>query len=138
MVLTSERIFVNLPVQDLKRSIDFFTALGFEFNKQFTDDKAGCLVIGSNIFAMLVTEPFFRTFTSKPIADAAAATEAIIALSASSREQVDEVVSKALASGGSPANDKQDHGFMYTGSFHDPDGHMWEIMYMEPGAVEEA
>jgi len=138
MVLTSERIFVNLPVKDLKRSIDFFTALGFEFNKQFTDDKAGCLVIGSNIFAMLVTEPFFRTFTSKPIVDAAAATEAIIALSASSREQVDEVVSKALASGGSPANDKQDHGFMYTGSFHDPDGHMWEIMYMEPGTVEEA
>jgi uncharacterized protein len=135
MAVKSNMIFVNLPVKDLQASIRFFNALGFEFNPAFTDEKAGCLVIGDNIFAMLLTEPFFQSFTSKAIADTSKTTEVMVAISADSRAQVDELADKALASGGSAAGEPQDHGFMYSRSFQDPDGHIWEVVYMEAAAA---
>jgi predicted lactoylglutathione lyase len=132
----STKIFVNLPVKDLGRSIDFFTALGFSFAPAFTDENAGCLVISEDIYAMLLVEPFFQTFTTKEIVDATKGTEAIVALGVESRERVDELVDKALAAGGGPANDTNDQGFMYGRSFQDPDGHLWEVVYMDPAAVQ--
>jgi predicted lactoylglutathione lyase len=126
------KIFVNLPVKDLQRSIDFFTHLGFSFNQQFTDDKAACLVINEgSIYAMLLTEPMFKTFTKKEIADASKTTEVLIAIDAESREQVDELVKKAVETGGSIYTEPADHGWMYQHSFADPDGHQWEILYMD-------
>lgn len=126
------KIFVNLPVKDLRRSMDFFTHLGFNFNPQFTDDKAVCLVINDgSIYAMLITEPFFKTFTKKEISDATKNTEVLIALDADSRAQVDEYVTKAVEAGGSVYMDAQDHGWMYGHSFADPDGHQWEVLYMD-------
>ncbi|NGN67302.1 VOC family protein [Streptomyces sp. A7024] len=129
-------IFVNLPVKDLSRSIAFFEALGYEFNKQFTDDNAACLVIDENIFAMLLTEQFFKGFTQQEIADTAAVNEALIALSADSREAVDTLVDKALAAGGKAHGDATDEGFMYGRGFTDPDGHVWNIMWMDQSAIE--
>ena len=126
------KIFVNLPVKDLKRSIDFFTHLGFSFNPQFTDDKAACLVISEgSIYAMLLTEPMFKNFTKKEIADASKTTEVLIAIDADSREQVDELVKKAVEACGSIYAKPADHGWMYQHSFADPDGHQWEILYMD-------
>jgi predicted lactoylglutathione lyase len=129
------KIFVNLPVKDLPRSKEFFVKLGFSFNPQFTNDDGACLVIGDNIFAMLLTEPFFKTFTKKDIADASKSTEAIIALDAQSRQQVDEIVNKAVEAGGSIYRDAEDHGWMYGQSFADLDGHQWEILYMDESAI---
>ena len=130
------KIFVNLPVKDLKRSMDFFTHLGFSFNPQFTDDKAGCLVIHEgNIYAMLITEPYFKTFTKKPISDATTSTEVLLALDAESRESVDEMVKRAIEAGGSTYMEPQDHGWMYGHSFADPDGHQWEVLYMDEAAM---
>jgi uncharacterized protein len=125
----SKSIYVNLPVKDLKRSMDFFTSLGFSFNMQFTDEKAACLVIGENIFAMLLKEEFFATFTKKEVADSGKVTEVIIAIDAETREKVDEMVKKAVKAGGSIYSDPIDHGWMYYHSFADPDGHQWEVMY---------
>lgn len=130
------KIFVNLPVKDLKRSMDFFTALGFSFNLQFTDDKAACLVINDgSIYAMLLTEPMFKTFTKKEIADATKTTEVLIALDAESREKVDELVAKAVESGGSVYAEPADHGWMYQHSFADPDGHQWELLYIDESKI---
>lgn len=137
MKMITRNIFVNLPVKDLQKSIDFFTALGFEFNAQFTDDKATCMVIHDNIFAMLLVESRFKDFTKKEIADATQSTEAIIALSAESREQVDEMVNRALAAGGKQANEPMDHGFMYQRSFEDLDGHLWEVIYMDASVINK-
>ncbi|MED1780475.1 VOC family protein [Brevibacillus fortis] len=137
MALQSKQIFVNLPVKDLNKSIDFFTAIGYEFNPQFTDQNAACLVIGENIFAMLLVEEFFQTFTKKELTDATRSTEVIVALSADSKEQVDEIVNKALAAGATPSKDPVDHGFMYSWSFQDLDGHLWEFLYMDQGAVPQ-
>ncbi|ASJ52537.1 extradiol dioxygenase [Brevibacillus formosus] len=137
MALQSKQIFVNLPVKDLNKSIDFFTAIGYEFNPQFTDQNAACLVIGENIFAMLLVEEFFQTFTKKELTDATRSTEVIVALSADSKAQVDEIVNKALAAGATPSNDPVDHGFMYSWSFQDLDGHLWEFLYMDQGAVPQ-
>lgn len=137
MALQSKQIFVNLPVKDLNKSIDFFTAIGYEFNPQFTDQNAACLVIGENIFAMLLVEEFFQTFTKKELTDATRSTEVIVALSADSRAQVDEIVNKALAAGATPSNDPVDHGFMYSWSFQDLDGHLWEFLHMDQGAVPQ-
>ncbi|WP_098749051.1 VOC family protein [Paenibacillus sp. EZ-K15] len=136
MALKSDNIFVNLPVKNLEKTKDFFSKIGFEFNAQFTDKNAACLVIGDNIFAMLLTEDYFKTFTKKDLSNAANTTEVILALSAESREQVDEIVNAALSAGGSPSNDPVDHGFMYGWSFQDPDGHLWEVMYMDQSQVE--
>lgn len=137
MKVITKNIFINLPVKDLQKSIDFFTALGFEFNAQFTDDKATCMVIHDNIFAMLLVESRFKDFTKKEIADATQSTEAIIALSAESREQVDEMVNRALAAGGKQTNEPMDHGFMYQRSFEDLDGHLWEVMYMDASVINK-
>lgn len=136
MALKSDNIFVNLPVKDLEKTKEFFSKIGFEFNAQFTDKNAACLVIGDNIFAMLLIEDYFKTFTKKDLSNAANTTEVILALSAESREQVDEIVNAALSAGGSPSNDPVDHGFMYGWSFQDPDGHLWEVMYMDQSHVE--
>ncbi|UCM90945.1 VOC family protein [Streptomyces marincola] len=133
----STKIFVNLPVKDLARSRDFFTALGYSFNPDFSDENAACLVISENILAMLLVEPFFKTFTEKRIVDAHAESEVILALSADSREQVDELVDRALAAGGSPTGETQDHGFMYGRAFLDPDGHHWELTWMDMAAAQE-
>lgn len=130
------QIFVNLPVKDLRKSTEFFTALGYSFNPQFSDENAGCLVISDTIYAMLLMEPFFKSFIKKEIADATKTTEVIVALTVESRARVDELAEKALASGGKPATDPIDHGFMYSRSFQDPDGHLWEVVYMDPSAVQ--
>ncbi|MEA2270798.1 MAG: uncharacterized protein QOC64_3408, partial [Solirubrobacteraceae bacterium] len=120
-------IFVNLPVKDLQASRGFFSELGFEFNPQFSDDKAACMVVDENIFVMLLVEERFRDFINGEIADATKATEAITALSADSREQIDETLAKALAAGGKPWKPVMDEGPMYGGSFQDLDGHVWEL-----------
>ena len=133
----STKIFVNLPVKDLARSRDFFSQLGYGFDDRFSDENAACLVISDDIFAMLLTEPFFKSFTKKEVADASTSTETMIALSADSRAQVDELADKALAAGGSFATDPQDHGFMYARSFYDPDDHHWEVVWMDPAAIEQ-
>ncbi|SDY23553.1 hypothetical protein SAMN05421736_101737 [Evansella caseinilytica] len=131
MTVKAQHIFVNLPVKDLNKTKAFFTTIGFEFNEQYTDDKAACLVIGENIYAMLLQEEFFQSFTNQPVTDTATSREVIIAISADSRAQVDEIVTKAIEAGGKPANDSLDHGFMYSWSFQDVDGHLWEVLYME-------
>jgi uncharacterized protein len=132
------KIFVNLPVKDLQRSMNFFSHLGFSFNPQFTDEKAACLVIAEgSIYAMLITEPFFKTFTKKEISDSTKTTEVLLALDAESRKAVDEMVRKAIQAGGSTYMDPQDHGWMYGHSFADPDGHQWEILYMDESAIPE-
>lgn len=131
-----QMIFVNLPVKDLETTKGFFGKLGFSFNPQFSDENTACLVISDTIFAMLMTEPRFKDFTKKEIADASKTTEMLLALSADSREKVDELADAALAAGGSPANEPQDLGFMYGRSFQDPDHHIWEIVWMDPSAVD--
>jgi uncharacterized protein len=126
------QIFMNLPVRDLDRSVQFFTALGFKFNQDYTDENATCMVINDDAFVMLLVDKFFKTFTAKEIVDATSATEAIMAFSVDSREEVDQMVGKALAAGGSESQPLQDYGFMYSHSFQDPDGHLWEVMWMDP------
>jgi predicted lactoylglutathione lyase len=133
----STKIFVNLPVKDLNRSIDFFTRLGFTFNPQFTDETATCMVVSEDIFVMLLTHDKFKTFTPKEICDATKSTEVLVCLSLESREGVGEMVRKAVAAGGSTYNDPQDHGFMYAHGFQDLDGHIWELIYMEPSALDQ-
>jgi uncharacterized protein len=129
------KIFVNLPVKDLARSTRFFTELGFSFDPRFTDENAGCLVISGDSYAMLLTEPFFRNFTDKELADTSTTTEAILALEVASRQQVDELAERALVSGGSPAGEPMEQDGMYERSFQDPDGHLWEVFYMDPAMV---
>jgi hypothetical protein len=131
VAVRAKQIFVNLPVKDLKRSVDFFTKVGFEFNVNFTDESATCMIIGDNIYAMLLVEDRFQSFISKKISNAAETAEVIVALSVESREQVDLIVQAALDAGGKPYNDPQDHGFMYGWSFQDPDDHLWEVSYMD-------
>ncbi|HEX8874239.1 MAG TPA: VOC family protein [Nitrosospira sp.] len=131
------QIFVNLPVKNLARSMEFFTQLGFAFNPQFTDETAACMIVDENIYVMLLTWEKFKAFTPKEICDAARSTEVLVCLSSESRKKVDEMVSKAVAAGGSTYNEPQDHGFMYGHGFQDPDGHIWEIVFMEPGAVNQ-
>jgi uncharacterized protein len=132
----AREIFVNLPIRNMERSKAFFGALGFTFNPQFTNEQGACMVIEQgSIYAMLLVEPFFQTFTKKPVADASKSTEVLICLSCASRTEVDDLVKKALAAGGSAPNAPQDHGFMYGHGFQDPDGHLWELMYMDPNAT---
>ena len=129
------QIYVNRPVKDLDRSVKFFTHLGYKFNPQFTDANATCMIIGDDIFVMLLVEKFFQTFTSKPISDAAKSTEVLLALSCDSRAQVDEMVRKAVEAGGSTPKPPQDHGFMYQHGYQDLDGHLWEVMHMDMSAM---
>lgn len=127
----AKQIFVNLPVKDLKKSMDFFTKLGFTFNPQFTDDNAACMIIGENIYSMLLMEKFFKGFTKKEISDAKKTTEVLVAIDVNSREEVDNMVSKAVDAGGKIYRDPDDHGWMYSHSFADLDGHQWEVLYMD-------
>ena len=130
------KIFINLPVRDLNNTIDFFTKLGFKFNPQFTDENATCMIVGEDIFVMLLVEKFFKTFTKKEICDTSKDTEVIVALSVESREKVDQMINKALESGGKESREPQDHGWMYGRSFEDINKHLWEIIYMDESAVK--
>ena len=130
-----KQIYINLPVRDLAASTAFFKRLGFDFNPQFSNDQAACMVIGENIYAMLLVHDFFKNFTGKPISDANQTTEVLICISCDSRKQVDELVAKAVAAGGRSPRKPQDHGFMYTHGFEDIDGHIWELTYMDPSAT---
>jgi predicted lactoylglutathione lyase len=129
------KLFLNLPVRDLKRSMDFFERLGFQFNPQFTNDQGACMLVGEDAYAMLLTEPFFRSFTKRDIADTARVSEGLYAISCESRAEVDELVKTALANGGKPAMEPQDQGFMYGWSFYDLDGHHWEVFWMDSKAI---
>jgi predicted lactoylglutathione lyase len=129
--------FINLPVKDLDASVAFFRKLGFEFDPKFTDDSATCMIVSEQAYVMLLVEPRFADFAKKPVADARTTTEVMIAVSAESREGVDEFADAALAAGGSPALEPMDHGFMYGRSFYDLDGHHWEVMWMSAEAVEQ-
>ncbi|MEA2357091.1 MAG: uncharacterized protein QOI62_351 [Solirubrobacteraceae bacterium] len=137
MASQSRLIFVNLPVRDLAASTAFFRALGFAFDEKFTDESAACMVVSEQAYVMLLLEGRFADFTTKPVVDARVSTEAILAVSAESREAVDAFADAALNAGASRASDPMDHGFMYGRSFHDLDGHVWEVMWMSPEAVEQ-
>jgi predicted lactoylglutathione lyase len=130
----ASKIFVNLPVKDLDRSTAFFEKLGYSFNPKFTDASAACMVISDDIYAMLLTEAKFKEFTTKPIANAKEATEVLVCLSLESKAKVNEVVDTALSAGAVEARPAMDHGFMFGRSFHDLDGHIWEIIWMDPKA----
>jgi predicted lactoylglutathione lyase len=132
----TRKLFVNLAVRDLKKSMAFFGSLGFEFNPQFTDDKAACMVFSDDGYAMLLTDPFFRSFSRREPCDTTRQNEVYLALSCASRAEVDELVKKAIAAGGSHAMEPQDHGFMYGWSFYDIDGHHWEVLWMDPAVVQ--
>ena len=129
------QIFVNLPVKDLKRSVAFFTRLGYSFDPRFTDDNATCMIVGENIFVMLLVEAFFKTFTHKPLCDATTHAEVIVCHSVDSRDKVDELVAQAVAAGASAPSGPQDHGFMYQHGYQDLDGHLWELVHMVPSAA---
>ncbi len=129
------KIFVNFPGKDLNRSKEFFTKIGFSINPQFTDQTAACAVISEDIYAMILTHEKFKEFTKKEIADATKTTEVLTCLSSDSKDKVNEMVDKAIASGATEARDPMDYGFMYARSFNDPDGHIWEVMWMDMNAI---
>ena len=133
----STKIFVNLPVKNLDKSKAFYENLGFRNNPQFTDATGACMVISEDIYTMLLTEAKFGEFTPRAICDARKSTEVLIALSRESRQEVDGIVGRAVASGGATYAEAKDYGFMYQHGFQDPDGHIWEVFYMEPGAVQQ-
>jgi len=130
------KIFVNLPAKVLNKTIEFFTKLGFKFNPQFTDENATCMIVGEDIFVMLLVEKFFKTFTKKEICDTSKNTEVIVALSVEGREKVDQMINKAIEAGGTESREPQDHGWMYGRSFEDINGHIWEIIYMDESALK--
>ena len=132
----NRKLFVNIAVHDLAKSMEFFSALGFTFNKQFTDEKAACMVVSDDAYFMLLTEPFFRSFANREPADPMRVTEGMFALSCNSRAEVDEMVRRAIDAGGTHAKDPIDHGFMYGWSFYDLDGHHWEVLWMDPNAIQ--
>jgi predicted lactoylglutathione lyase len=129
------KIFVNLPVKNLSRSVEFFTTLGFSFNPQFTNETTTCMVISDSIFVMLLEEARFVEAAKKPVSNAAASTEVIIALDAQSRAEVDDIIKKAEQAGGTVSDNKQDYGFLYQHGFQDLDGHLWEIVWMDMQAM---
>jgi predicted lactoylglutathione lyase len=131
-----QMIFVNLATNDVETAKKFFTELGYAINPQFSTDDNACVVISDSIFAMLLSKQRYADFTKKEIADSTTTSEVLLCLSAESREKVDELVGKALAAGGSESGETQDHGFMYGRSFDDPDGHTWEVTWMDPAAVQ--
>jgi hypothetical protein len=130
------KIFVNLPVKDLNKAVEFFTKLSFKFNLQFTDKNTTCMIISEDIFVMLLVEEFFKTFTKKEICNTSKNIEAIIAVSAESRENVDEMINKAIEAGGVEPRKPKDHGWMYDRAFEDIDGHLWEITYMNESSLK--
>jgi predicted lactoylglutathione lyase len=130
------KIFVNLPVKALPKSIEFFTKLGYTFNPQFTDETATCMIISEDIYAMFLTHAKFKSFTPKEICDTTKAAEVAICLSCESRAQVDGLVAKAVAAGGTTDSEPKDYGFMYQHAYQDLDGHNWELIWMDPNAVQ--
>ncbi|CAN5334520.1 VOC family protein [soil metagenome] len=130
-----KQIFVNLPVKNIPATKQFFTGLGFDFNPQFSNDKGICMIVAENIFVMLLDVEFYKTFTKKPIADAFKSNEVLVCLSCDSRAHVDDLVTKAIAAGGTAPNAPRDHGFMYGHGFDDLDGHTWELAYMDMSAL---
>jgi predicted lactoylglutathione lyase len=132
---TPRKLFVNIPVRDLQRSIEFFEALDFTFNTQFTDATATSMLVGEDAYFMLLTPEKFKEFSKRPVGDPRKETSALFAISVNSRDEVDALVKKAVAAGGSHAADPQDHGFMYAWSFYDLDGHHWEVFWMDPSAI---
>lgn len=126
----AKQIFVNLPVKDLKKSVTFFTDLGFTFNATFTDDNATCMIVAENIHIMLLVEPFFRGFSNQEICDTSKANEVLVCLSVESKDELFDLCQKAFKAGGSSYKEPQDHGFMLQHGFKDLDGHIWEIVYM--------
>lgn len=133
---TPRKLFVNIPVRDLQRSIDFFERLGFTFNTQFTDATATCMLVGEDAYFTLLTVDKFKGFAKRPVGDPRERTGAMYGLTAGSRAEVDALVEKAVAAGGSSAGEPQDHGFMYLRVFHDPDGHHWEVFWRDPAAIQ--
>ncbi len=129
------KIFINLPVRDLNKSVEFFSKLDFKFDPQFTDENSTCMIIGEDKFVMLLVKKFFKTFTPKEVADAHNSSEVIITLSAESRAKVDVMIEKAMHAGAKPSLETQDYGWMYDRGFEDLDGHLWEIMYMDIKAI---
>jgi uncharacterized protein len=132
----ARKMFVNLPVRDLDKSMEFFSTLGFTFNPTFTDEKAACMIVSDEAFVMLLTEPFFQTFTNRRLCNTARDTEGVFAVSCRSRAEVDDMVRTAIAAGGKHAMEKQEHGFMYGWSFYDLDGHHWELIWMGSTTVQ--
>ena len=130
------KIFVNLPVKDLNRSMEFFTKLGFQFNPQFTDETAACMIVSEDIYVMLLTRVKFKEFTPKEICDATKSTEVLLCLSRETRDAVNDMISKAVAAGGTAYAEPKDYGFMYQHGFQDLDSHIWELIYMEPSVVK--
>lgn len=133
---TPRKLFVNIPVADLQRSIDFFEALGFTFNPQFTDASATAMLVGEDAYFMLLTPEKFVSFSNRPLADPRQATGALFTLGVESREAVDAMVNQAVALGATPAHEPQDHGFMYDWGFYDLDGHGWGVFWMDPAALQ--
>ena len=133
-----KQIYVNLAVDSIPKSRAFFEGLGLSFNPQFSNDAGACLVVGDNIFVMLLTKDFFKGFTAKPLIDPKHGTEALLCLSCESRAEVDALVAKAVAAGGTAPRSPQDHGFMYGHGFEDLDGHIWELVFMNPNAASPA
>lgn len=134
----ASKVFINLPVKDLAASMDFYGKLEFSFNEQFTNENAACLVVSDTVFVMLLVEDFFQTFIKKEIVDATKMTEVLVALSVEDREAVDVFLEKAFEAGAIEAREVQDQGFMYSRSFEDPDGHIWEIFWMDEKSVAES
>lgn len=134
----NSKIFVNLPVKDLKRSMDFYAQIGFVNNPQFTDNTAACMVYSEEIYVMLLTYDKFREFTKKPIANAAETTSVILSLSAESSEKVNDMVGKAIKAGGNELNEPKDYGFMQQRSFEDLDGHHWEVLHLDMSKVPQS
>ncbi|MEP6764389.1 MAG: VOC family protein [Gemmatimonadaceae bacterium] len=133
--ITSRKLFVNIPVNDVQRSITFFEQLGFAFNRQFTDATATCMLVGADAYFMLMLKDRFATFSKRPVGKFGQETSALFAITVDSRDEVDALYEKALAAGATKAADPQDHGFMYVQSFHDLDGHHWELFWMDPSAI---
>ncbi|EHK63569.1 VOC family protein [Achromobacter arsenitoxydans] len=133
-----KQIFVNLPIADMQKSQAFFKKLGYSFNPDFTNDQGACMIMGDNLYVMLLVKDFFQGFTGKPVADANKSTEVLVCLSCESRAEVDDLVARAVAAGGSAPRPPQDYGFMYGHGFEDLDGHIWELAYMVPGAKPDA
>ncbi|MBM3117007.1 VOC family protein [Jeongeupia naejangsanensis] len=133
----AQLVFINLAVDNLERSKTFFAALGYTFNEQFTDENAACMVISDTIYVMLLVKPFFQNFTDKALIDAHTHVETLTCLSCENRAEVDALVAKAVAAGGKTPREPKDYGFMYSHGFEDLDGHIWELMYMDPAHVQQ-
>lgn len=131
------QIFINLPVKDLNKTVEFFTWLGFTFDPRFSDKNGTCMIIAENIFVMLLTEDHFNSFTHKTVPDTSQSSEAILSLSVDSRAKVDQMMESVFKAGGTEVREAQDYGWMYGRGFQDPDGHLWEVFHMDMSAIPQ-